>query len=250
MKKIGLALGGGAVLGAAHVGVLQAIDKYNLKIEYLSGTSIGALAAALLAFGRDWKEIREITNDLKWVDIIGISLSKFSLLSNERLGELVKYYIGDEKIEDSYIPLAINATDIATGEKVVLDKGSLAEAIMASTCVPGVFKPIQKDNRLLVDGGIVENVPIQTCRNLGADYVIGIDLNSKNTYERPDNIIDVIMNSFHFLIRESVKLQSEKADLNIQLDLSKFNMYDTDQVNDIIKKGFEDTEKMLKKVIH
>ncbi|WP_372949346.1 patatin-like phospholipase family protein [Mariniphaga sp.] len=247
MKKIGLALGGGAVLGAAHVGVLKAIEELDLEISYIAGTSIGAFVAAFYAFGKTPAEIEEIALKLTWMDISGISLFKNGLLSNEKLGDLISEYIGNEKIENAKSPLAMIATDIFTGKKVVLKKGNVAKGVMASTCLPGIFIPVEMNDVTLVDGGIVENVPIDTIKEMGADYVVGVDLNAKNKYEKPNNILDVIMNSFHFTLKAAAKYQTENADLLIMPDLSEFNMADTSQVKDLIEQGYKDSKKLLKK---
>jgi NTE family protein len=154
-KNIGLALGGGVVLGAAHIGVLKAIDEFNIKISHIGGTSIGALIAALYAFGISWKDIKSIALELGWFDITGLSLSKYGLLSNKDIGKIITDTLGDVKFEDSNIPLAAIATDISTGNNVVLTKGRVAVGIMASTCIPGVFLPVEINGELLVDGGIV-----------------------------------------------------------------------------------------------
>lgn len=247
MKKIGLALGGGAVLGAAHVGVLKAIEEFDIEISYIAGTSIGAFVAAFCAFGKTPAEIEEIALKLTWMDISGISLFKNGLLSNEKLGDLISEHIGDKKIENAKIPLAMIATDISSGKKVVLKKGNVAKGVMASTCLPGIFIPVEMDDVTLVDGGIVENVPIDTVKKMGADYVIGVDLNAKNKYEKPNNILDVIMNSFHFTLKAAAQYQTENADLLITPDLSKFNMADTSHVKDLIEQGYKDSRKLLKK---
>lgn len=94
-KKIGLALGGGAVLGAAHIGVLRALEEFDISASYIAGTSIGAFVSAFYAFGKRWHEIEKIASDLKWLDVSGISLSRFGLLSNEKLGDLISEHIGD-----------------------------------------------------------------------------------------------------------------------------------------------------------
>ena len=248
-KKIGLALGGGAVLGAAHVGVLKALEELEISVQYVAGTSIGAFVSAFYAFDKTWKEIEEIALKLKWMDISGISLSQYGLLSNEKLGELITEYIGDKKFKQSSIPLAMVATDISNGKKVVLKKGLVAKAAMASTAIPGIFKPLEIDGKLLVDGGIVENVPIHTLKDMGADYIIGVDLNAKHSYERPDNIVDVMVNSFHFTLQASAKLQTKEADLLIQPDLSSFNRSDMDQVEDLIEKGYDDSIGKLKEIV-
>ncbi len=247
MKKIGLALGGGAVLGAAHVGVLRAIKEKKIEIQYIAGTSIGAFVAAFFAFGKNWEEIHEIAADLKWIDITKIALSQYGLLSNDKMGTLIGKHIGKKKIEDAKIPLAMVATDITKGEKVVLDKGSVAEAVMSSTAIPGIFNPVEIGSKLLVDGGVVENVPIKTTLDLGAEYVIGVDLNAQDETEEPSNILDVLLNSFQFMRQASSRLQTEKADLMIKPDLSEFIRSDMDQVDDLMEQGYRDAKKALEK---
>ncbi len=247
MKKIGLALGGGAVLGAAHIGVIRALEELNIEISFVTGTSIGAFVGALYAFGKTSKDIEEIALKLSWMDISGIAIFESGLLSNAKLGVLLGKSLGDKKIEDAGIPLAIIATDITTGEKVILDKGSVAQATMASTCIPGIFGPVECSEKLLVDGGIVENIPIDTVKKMGADYVIGVDLNAKNTYNKPNNILDVIINSFHFTLKAASKYQTVDADLLITPDLSEFNMVNTDQIEKLIEQGYKDAKKQLAK---
>lgn len=247
MKKIGLALGGGAVLGAAHIGVLRALEEMDVEISFISGTSIGAFVGALYAFGNRSKDIEDIALKLNWMDISGIAILKSGLLSNSKLGKLLGESLGDKRIEDSNIPLAVIATDISNGEKIILNKGSVAKAVMASTCIPGIFSPVEFENRLLVDGGIVENIPIDTVKDMGADYVIGVDLNAKKTYNKPDSILHVIINSFHFTMKAAAKYQTENANLLITPDLSKFNMVSTDQVKELIEQGYKDAKEQFEK---
>lgn len=244
-KKIGLALGGGAALGAAHIGVLKALEEQNIEISYVAGTSIGAFVGAFHAYGKKWNEIEEIASELKWLDISGLSLSQYGLLSNKRLGSLIDECIGEVNFDQSDIPLAMIATDISNGEKMILDKGNLASAVMASTCIPGIFIPIERDEKLLVDGGIVENVPISPLKEMGAEFIIAVDLNAKHSYKKPENIIEVLLNSFHFTLMTSSKLQTQKADLIITPDLSSFNRVDIDQAEDLIKVGYETTKEIL-----
>jgi NTE family protein len=179
------------------------------------------------------------------MDISGMKLSRFGLLSNKKLGDLIDDNIGKANIDEATIPLSIITTNITNGEKTVLKKGSLSNAVMASACIPGVFTPVEMDNKLLVDGGIVENVPIHTVKEMGADYVIGVDLNAKHAYRKPKNIINVLMNSFHFTLRTAAKIQTKEADLLIKPDLSAFNMTSTKQIDDLIKQGYADAIKIL-----
>lgn len=247
MKKIGLALGGGAVLGAAHIGVLRALEEMDVEISFITGTSIGAFVGALYAFGNNSKDIEEIALRLTWMDISGIAIFESGLLSNAKMGELLGESLGEKKIEDADIPFAAIATDITNGDKVVLDKGSAVQAVMASTCIPGIFSPVDLNEKLLVDGGIVENIPIDTVRNMGADYVIGVDLNAIKAYQKPDSIIDIMINSFHFTLKTAAKYQTADADLLVTPDLSEFNMISTDQIKDLLEQGYKDAKEQLEK---
>ena len=245
-KKVGLALGGGVALGAAHIGVLRAISELGIMIDYVAGTSVGAFIAAFHAFKKDWQEIEKIALQIEWKEIAGFSVSKFGLLSNKKMENLIVENIGDVNFDDSAIPLAMIATDITTGNKVVLDKGSVSKAIMASTCIPGIFMPVEINDKLLVDGGIVENVPISPLKNMGADIIIGVDLNANYTYDRPENMVDVLMNSFHFTLQAAAKLQTEKADILIRPDLSAYSRTNLKQAAELIDQGYFEAKKALK----
>ncbi len=244
-KKIGLALGGGAVLGAVHIGVLRAIEERQIPVDYISGTSSGSVIGALYAFGKTPEELEHIFEELTWFDISALSLSQNGLLSNEKLGKMIINHIGEVNIEDASIPLTIIATDASNGDKLELKKGPVNMAVMASAAIPGIFKPIKLQNRLLIDGGIVENIPTQTLKDNGADFVIGVDLHTGFKQEEPGNIIDVILNSFHFSILSAARLQVRVADILIQPDLTGFNRTDTKQVRDLIKIGYEEATRLL-----
>jgi NTE family protein len=245
-KKVGLALGGGAVLGAAHIGVLKALEEKGIRADYVSGTSVGSYIGALYAFGMPWNKIDAIARDLKWLDVSRISISQYGLLSNSKLGDLIEENLGDVTFEQSPVPFAVVATDISNGEEVVLRKGSVAQAVMASTCIPGVVVPVEIEGRLLVDGGVVENVPIAPLKRMGADLIIAVDLNSGRRVEKPQNIIDVLLRSFHFLRKSATRLQTGEADILILPDLTDFNMYDMDQAGDLFDAGYNEAVKMLK----
>ena len=140
------------------------------------------------------------------------------------------------------------ATDISTGEKVLLRKGSVSSAVMASSCIPGVFVPVEMEGRLLVDGGLVENVPIAPLKEMEADLIIGVDLNAGQKHERPENIVEVLLRSFNFMLESATRLQTEEADLLIKPDLSKFNMYDMEQAGDLFEAGYLEAMKMLRTI--
>jgi len=247
--RIGLALSGGAVLGAAHIGVLRAVKEYDIPISCITGTSIGAFVASLFAFGKEWEDIRKIALNLRWLDISRISLSKFGLLSNKKLAEVIYDILGQVKFENAKVPLAIIATDISTGERVILKEGDVAASVMASTCIPGLFVPVEIGGRLLVDGGITEIVPVSPLREMGADMVLAVNLVAKHRRRRPENIIDVLMNSFSFALMNATKLQLVEADVVIAPDLSAYNLMDTDQTPDLIEAGYAEAKSALKEMM-
>jgi NTE family protein len=243
--RIGLALGGGAVLGAAHIGVLKAIDELNIQIDFITGTSIGAFVAGFYAFDKSWEEILDIAEDLSWLDLSGLSFSRMGLLSNKKMGELIDQHIGKQNLEDANIPIAMIAADITSMEKIVLTKGSVAKAAMASACVPGVFSPVEIDNRLLVDGGLVESVPISPLKDMGADMIIAVDLNAKQNKEPPNNIIEVLLRTFQITSYTATNYQLRDADILISPDLSAFNVVDIDQYQALFEAGYKTAMQVL-----
>jgi len=247
-RKTGLALGGGAVLGAAHIGVLKALEEFDITIDYISGTSIGAFIGAFYAFGKSPQDIERLVTNLNWLDISKFSVSKFGILSNEGLGELIKEELGDVSFSDANIPLAIVATDIIKGEKIVLREGKIIPAVIASTCIPGIFKPIHHKGSLLVDGGIVENVPSSVLREMGANYIIGIDLTTTHLQTKPEDILGVLLNTFDIAFKYQTKIQMSDADVIINLDMSNFNLVDTKQIPDLIKQGHHDASQLFQKI--
>jgi NTE family protein len=247
-RKIGLALGGGAALGAAHIGVLKAIDELGIKISFISGNSIGAFVAALYAFGISWQEMEEIATKMHWFDISKLSLSKYSLLSNKKLGKIISDKIGDVEFDQAKIPLAIVAGNLNTGNKVVFDKGKVVDAVMASTAIPGVFKPMIINDEFLVDGGVVENVPVSLLKPLGAKYTIAVNLSAKRSFQKPENIVDVLINSFYTLVLNLSKAVTEDADLVILPDVANFSLVDTKNAAKLIEKGYEEAINVLSAV--
>ncbi len=240
-KKLGLALGGGATLGAAHIGVLKAIEEMSIDVHCISGTSIGAYIAALYAFEISISDIEDEISGLDWLDISSFSLVKlkFGLLTNDKLGDSIEKLLGDVRIEDARIPLAIVATDIANCKKIVLTEGSLSQAVMASTSVPGIFSPVEIGDQMLVDGGLVENVPVSPLRELGAGIIVGVDLNADRSYRKPDDLVDVLINSIDLAIDNATQLQTSKADLVISPKLRAYSRTDSAQVGELVDEGYK-----------
>lgn len=236
-SKIGIALGGGSILGAAHIGVLRAFEAENIAFSAISGTSIGALVSALYAFGVSVDDIEEIAVDLDWLDVSGFAFSRLGLLSNEKMGKMIIDVLGDVQFQDARIPLSVVATDVGRFEKVILDSGDVARAVMASTCLPGIFIPVEIDGRMLVDGGLMENVPVSPLIAQHMDTVIGVDLNAGRKFKNPEDLIDVLINAIDIAIDNATRLQTQKADWVIAPALSAYNRTDRGHVRALIREG-------------
>lgn len=238
-RPVGLALSGGATLGAAHVGILRALREADVPIERIAGTSVGAIAAALYAFGTSIEDIEEIALEMSWLSISSFRPSRLGLLANHRLGALLEETIGRPRLEEAPIPLAVVATDIGRGERVVLDRGPVVSAVLASACVPGIFQPVERDGRLLVDGGLVDNLPGSVARELGARTVIGADLNTRRSYQDPEDLVDVILNATDIAINNATRLQAAAAiDLHIAPRLSNYGRLRSRRGAQLIEEGY------------
>lgn len=245
---LGIALGGGAVKGAVHIGILQALQEAELRPDYISGTSIGAMVGTLFAFGKSPEEIADLAKNMNWLDITSYTFSRFGILTNKAVRKIMIEQIGDVELQDSPIPLAIIAADVSTGERVVLKSGSAADAVMASTCIPGVFVPVRLDDRLLVDGGIVEQVPITSLKQMGADYILGIDLSGAQKLQKPDGIIDVILNSIEIAVRHQARLHTSDADAVISLDVRQHGRPGEANVSRLVQEGYGAMRENLDKI--
>ena len=221
--------------------MLKALEERSIDVHCISGTSIGAYIAALYAFGVSPSDIEDEVRALNWLDISSFSFVnlKFGLLTNEKLGQSIEKMLGDVQIKDSRIPLAIVATDIANCKKSVLTQCSISQAVMATTCVPGIFSPIEIDDQMLVDGGLVENVPISPLKDLGADLTVGVDLSAQRSYRKPEDLIDVLINSMDIAIDNATRLQTSGADLVIAPELQAYSRTDSGQVADLVEAGFK-----------
>ncbi|MEI7749502.1 MAG: patatin-like phospholipase family protein [Candidatus Moraniibacteriota bacterium] len=243
--KIGLALSGGSAVGIAHVGAVRALREAGIGISCVAGTSAGAVVAACVAFGVPEEKMIELSRKLSWSNVSAFGYSKLGLNSNRPVGDLMKKLVGNVRIEDAPIPLAIVATDIDTGEKVVFRKGNLAEAVMASTCIPGYFVPVEIDGRRLVDGGIVENLPLPSLRFMRPETRVGIDLGYWRTLQKANTVLDVITNSYSILVDGQVAEMSVRDGIVVRPHLEGFSISDFKRMDELIDIGYKATRERI-----
>jgi len=180
LRKIGIALGSGSAKGWSHIGVIRGLQEANIAIDIVCGSSIGALVGGAFAAGK-LDEAEKLIRELAWSDILGfmeVPVPKSGIISSDKIAEYLRQRIGDPNIEDLPIPFAAVATDLTSGQEVWLRQGSLIEAIRASISMPGMFTPCFREGRLLVDGGLINPIPVSLCRSMGANTVIAVNPNT------------------------------------------------------------------------
>jgi len=177
--KVGLALGSGSARGLAHLGVIRAIEDAGIEVDFIAGTSMGALIGAIHAAGKldDLEDTFQTFDWKKTVSFFDVILPKSGLFDGAKISDLVRAYVHANSIEALPKPFAAVATDIVSGEEVVIRSGDVIEAVRASISVPGIFTPVRSNGRILVDGGLTNPVPVSVARAMGADMVIAVDLN-------------------------------------------------------------------------
>ncbi len=176
-KKTGLALGSGAARGMAHIGVLKALESGGVKVDVLSGTSFGAFIAALYAAGVTVAQMEEVARGVDWQQLAKLldpTIPTSGLIDGRKLTRFMAEMLPARTFEELRIPLGVVATDVETGEAVVIRRGNLLEAIRASVAFPGIFTPVRFGERFLIDGGLLNPVPVDVAYDLGAEVVIGV----------------------------------------------------------------------------
>jgi NTE family protein len=179
--RLGCALGGGGARGLAHIGVLKVLEERGIFPKFIAGTSMGALVGAMYATGLTASQLEQMALDMgwkRWAHLIDFSLIRpGGFIQGNRILSMLKSVLGDLKFSGLKLPFVCVATDICSGHEVVLSQGEVAVAVRASIAIPGIVTPVKVDGRYLVDGGLVNEVPVGLCRQLGAGYVIGVNVN-------------------------------------------------------------------------
>ena len=236
-KRVGLALGGGSVRGMAHLGVLEVLEREGIRPDYVAGTSAGAAVGSVYCAGLGLPTIMEIAKALRWKRLGRLVPSRLGFLDSRRLGDEVAAAIGDVTFDQLAIPFAAVAVDITRSQLVVMREGSVSEAVSASCAVPGVFTPVERRNALLVDGGVLNNLPVSVVRQMGAEYVIAVDLLPPTVLgEKPRTLLGLWYAAFYTLVR-ATHIEGNLADSVIAPDVGKFGWIDFSQGPALIKAG-------------
>ena len=256
-RKVGLALGGGAARGMAHIGVLEILEKSNIPIDMIAGTSAGAAVGAIYAQGKNTDELRKLAQSWDWkqrAQAIDLALPRSGFIAGHRIKKLLKSIIGDVKFSDLKLPFACVATDIISGEEIVINQGSVLEAVRASISIPIIFTVVKRNGRYLVDGGLVNPVPVSVLKNMGADFIIAVNVmprlnkqlepvyletpaaGEKSATKEP-NIFNIILKIFSIINGQVVDDSLSGADIIIEPHLLNTGLGDFSHTDECILQG-------------
>ena len=241
--RIGLALSGGAARGIAHVGVLRALQEHQIHIDAIAGASAGALIGGSYASGLSLEALESMARDFRWRYTSRPSFSRLGLQSNARMEKFLRAHLPVTRFEDLKIPFAALVMDLQRGTPIVFrDEGDLPFAIRASACIPMVYTPIRDtQGRWLVDGGLVANLPISYARDLGADIVIAVDVNTDGIrfFEDPRTALGVLAHVFVAVERIVSNQQRADADLLITPKVGHIRWDQTRRTDELVKAGYD-----------
>ena len=240
-RTLGLALGGGAARGLAHLGVLKALEEAGVRADYVCGTSAGSIVASLYAGGYTWEEIAEVTRAMDWGDFVQPVFPRLGLVRANKLEERLEQMLGDRTIEELEIPFRAVTVDLVGSQQYIFDSGPVARAVRASCSIPGIFEPVMMDDKVLVDGGVLNDVPVDVALDMGADFVIAVDLNSDIVEGRkPENIFNVLMYSFAVMARGCRSNHLTRTGNNIRIitpELKDYNYYNLKRLDELMQRG-------------
>jgi NTE family protein len=249
--KIGVALSGGATLGAAHIGVLQVLEREGIRPDFVAGTSAGALVGAVYCAGVPLDELENIFINMKWPTIIRLAITTpLSLFDMQPIDSVITKIIGEVEFKDLEIPFAAIACDLVTGKRIVLDRGPVAPAIRASASVPGIFKPVEIDGNMLVDGGVVDNLPVDQIRAMGAKFTIASDVSNRGeSTQRPENIFEVLQTMFNIMQDRGALITSDECDCYIRPNVTQYSCWGFSDGQKILEEGKKAAENALPKLL-
>ena len=250
---MGLALGGGGARGLAHIGVLEVLQREGIPIDMIAGTSIGGMVGAFCARGQDCSLLRDMAikiNLMKMLSLADLAIPKSGLLGGKAVINLLQKMMGsDIEFDDLPIPLSLVATDITTGEEVVINQGSVLEGIRASISLPGIFTVAKWHDRYLVDGGLVNPVPVSVLKDMGADFIIAVnvipDIGDKARQARKGerkgrkepNIFTVLLQSLYISTYIIAKASVKGADIAIHPKTAHISPADFHHAQECVQQG-------------
>jgi NTE family protein len=216
--RIGLALGGGAARGFAHVGVIQVLEEAGIRPTLVTGTSAGSVVAAIYASGKNGSQLQQVAETMEEAAIADWSLPLFSrgMLKGEALARYVNLQVAARHIEEMPLALGIVATDLNTGQDVIFQRGDTGVAVRASSAVPAVFQPVKISGHEYVDGGLVSPVPVRAARQMGAEVIVAVDISSQPEGNLAGGTVEILLQTFSIMGKSINTFELKDADVVVR----------------------------------
>jgi len=251
--KIGLALGGGGARGFAHIGVLKALEKNNIKIDFISGTSMGAIVGAFYAAGIPLEKLEKLVTVTDWKKIFSLLDPKFKdgLFGGEKFSLFLKKELGDLEFKHLFKKLIVTATDFTTAKTKIFKSGKIIPALRASSSLPIIFNPVNTKKEVLIDGCFSLPVPVEPLFSAGADLVIAVNLDAdyfSQKRKHTTNLFDTINSSLLLLRHHLAAANCSKAQIIIKPKVGQYGWYDFFKAKEIIEEGEKETKKIIHKL--
>lgn len=250
-KKVALVLSGGAALGYAHIGVIKQLEKNNIPIDMVVGTSMGGLVGASYCSGLSTEQMIDVASKFKTINFIDLNFNRSGLFSGQGIMRKVNKFIPNINIEDMKIPFACVGCDINNEKEVVYDKGSVLTAVRATISMPGVMVPVKDGRNYIIDGGIMNNLPEDVAKNMGADIIISVDvIENYKLKGAPPNVFEALFHSINLLTKEVQKHKPRYYDVLIAPNLTDCKQMAFSQKTLIkcVRLGEEETKKHIKEI--
>ena len=245
--KIGLALSGGGTRGIAHLGVLKAFADNKIKFDYVTGTSAGSLVGAVYCSGANLDDVIAEAKTITRKELIN---KRFALGSNSaNIEQLADRFLQGKTFDQLQIPFACVSVDIASGNEIVLNSGSVSKAVSASCAVPALFTPVKMDDMLLVDGGLLNNMPSDVCRRMGAEIVIGVDLNhNRGKGTTSTNMLNTVMAMWSITTKSTMYKGEINSDIVLEPELSNYKNTTLDFFDERVNEGYRIVVEKLEEI--
>lgn len=247
--KIALVLGAGSARGLAHIGVLQVFEENNIPFDFIVGSSMGAMVGGIYACGTNLKMLDKMIESLNPNTFFDVHIPRLGFVAGKKISTFLKLMTKKKEFNDLSMPLSVVATDLISSNRIVIEEGSVAEAIRASISIPGVFNPVRKDGMVLVDGAVTDRLPVSVAQEKGADMIIAVDVTFGEGKEVViKNTLDVIMTSLDIMQKQQFDIISSKADVLIQPKVAAFSPRDFDCSRALIDLGRQAAEAKLEEI--
>ncbi len=251
--SFGLVLGGGSVRGLAHIGVLKVLKKYQIPIDFIAGTSMGGAIGGLVSAGIDIEEIEQFVLVIPSIHIAEVGYGSRSMLGGNKIYTMLLQFLeqkglGDMRVQDTEIPFRPVAVDLNSGSEYIFDHGNLGVSLRATTAIPGMFAPVEFEGRLLVDGGLLNNLPADVAREAGMDHVLAVDVGRERHMKEPKSMFDVLQRSMDVLLADNVKRRVPYADIILKPEVGQYPAFELTKMKACIEAGEREAEANIKQI--